>query len=69
VRFRAGEAWWLDREVEAGEILSSQEVHDITVAIGVDPASDEVAGLRYDKICILADAVRGLHIDAALRAA
>jgi topoisomerase-4 subunit B len=54
-------------EVESGEILSSQEVHDITVAIGIDPASDNIAGLRYDKICILADADSdGLHIATLL---
>jgi topoisomerase-4 subunit B len=54
-------------EVESGEILSSQEVHDIAVAIGVDPASDGVGSLRYGKICILADADSdGLHIATLL---
>ena len=43
-------------EVESGQVLASQEVHDISVAIGVDPGSDSLEGLRYGKICILADA-------------
>jgi topoisomerase-4 subunit B len=50
-------------EVDSQEILASQEVNNISVAIGVDPASDDLAGLRYHKICILADADSdGLHI-------
>ncbi|MDP2229175.1 MAG: DNA topoisomerase IV subunit B [Moraxellaceae bacterium] len=54
-------------EVDSGEILASQEVHDIAVAIGVDPASDNLDGLRYGKICILADADSdGLHIATLL---
>ncbi|MDO8268556.1 MAG: DNA topoisomerase IV subunit B [Moraxellaceae bacterium] len=54
-------------EVDSGEILASQEVHDIAVAIGVDPASDNLEGLRYGKICILADADSdGLHIATLL---
>ena len=54
-------------EVESGEILSSQEVHDITVAIGIDPASDDISGLRFGKVCILADADSdGLHIATLL---
>ena len=50
-------------EVDAGEILASQEVHNISVALGIDPASDDLEGLRYQKVCILADADSdGLHI-------
>jgi topoisomerase-4 subunit B len=54
-------------EVEASEVLGSQEVHDISVAIGVDPGSSNLDGLRYGKICILADADSdGAHIGALL---
>ncbi|NNM58330.1 MAG: DNA topoisomerase IV subunit B [Legionellales bacterium] len=54
-------------EVESQEVLASQEVHDIAVALGVDPGSDNITGLRYGKICILADADSdGLHIATLL---
>jgi len=50
-------------EVDSQEVLASQEIHDISVALGIDPASDDLSGLRYHKICILADADSdGLHI-------
>ncbi|MFP5285253.1 MAG: DNA topoisomerase IV subunit B [Thermoanaerobaculia bacterium] len=54
-------------EVDPSEVLGSQEVHDIAVAIGVDPGSDNLKGLRYGKICILADADSdGAHIATLL---
>ncbi len=54
-------------EVDSSEVLSSKEVHDIAVAIGVDPGSDNIEGLRYGKICILADADSdGAHIATLL---
>ena len=54
-------------EVDSQEILGSQEVHDISVALGIDPAIDDLDSLRYHKICILADADSdGLHIATLL---
>jgi topoisomerase-4 subunit B len=54
-------------EVDSQEILASQEVHDISVALGVDPATDNIDALRYHKVCILADADSdGLHIATLL---
>jgi topoisomerase-4 subunit B len=54
-------------EVESTSVLASQEVHDISVAIGVDPGSSDLSGLRYGKVCILADADSdGNHIATLL---
>ncbi|HVT05498.1 MAG TPA: DNA topoisomerase IV subunit B [Thermoanaerobaculia bacterium] len=54
-------------EVDPNEVLASQEVHDIAVALGVDPGSDNHEGLRYGKVCILADADSdGAHIATLL---
>jgi topoisomerase-4 subunit B len=56
-------------EVEPTEVLGSQEVHDISVALGVDPGSKNLSGLRYDKVIILADADSdGAHIATLLTA-
>jgi topoisomerase-4 subunit B len=54
-------------EVDSAEVLASQEVHDIAVAIGVEPGSDDLSRLRFGKICILADADSdGAHIATLL---
>ena len=50
-------------EVDSSEVLASNEIHDISVAIGLEPDNNDLSGLRYGKICILADADSdGLHI-------
>ena len=54
-------------EVDSSEILASQTVHDVAVAMGVDPGTSDIDGVRYGKICILADADSdGLHIATLL---
>ena len=54
-------------EVDPAEVLASKEVHDISVALGVDPGSSDLSNLRYGKVCILADADSdGLHIATLL---
>ncbi len=56
-------------EVASGSVLASQEVHDLAVAIGCDPGKDDISGLRYGKVVILADADSdGLHIATLLSA-
>jgi topoisomerase-4 subunit B len=50
-------------EVDSSQVMASQEVHDIAVALGIEPGEEDLSGLRYGKICILADADSdGLHI-------
>ena len=54
-------------EVEPDQVLASQEVHDISIAVGVEPGSSNLKDLRYGKICILADADSdGYHIATLL---
>jgi|AntRauTorckE5430_2_1112549.scaffolds.fasta_scaffold00019_17 topoisomerase-4 subunit B len=54
-------------EVSSDQVLASQVVHDIAIAIGVDPGSSDIENLRYGKICILADADSdGEHIASLL---
>ncbi|MGH8557829.1 MAG: DNA topoisomerase IV subunit B [Methylococcales bacterium] len=54
-------------EVDPGEVMDSREVHDIALAIGMEPGSDSLDSLRYDKVCILADADSdGNHIATLL---
>ena len=54
-------------EVDSQQVLASQEVHDIAVALGVDPGNPDISGLRYHKVCVLADADSdGLHIATLL---
>jgi topoisomerase-4 subunit B len=56
-------------EVESSGVLASNEVHDLAVAIGCDPGSERIDGLRYGKVIILADADSdGLHIATLLAA-
>ncbi len=56
-------------EVASGSVLASTEVHDLAVAIGCDPGKDDLSGLRYGKVVILADADSdGLHIATLLSA-
>lgn len=54
-------------EVDSDQVLASQEVHDISVAIGVEPGHPDLSQLRYGKVCILADADSdGAHIATLL---
>ena len=56
-------------EVESGQVLASEEVHNLAVAIGCDPGKDDISGLRYGKVIVLADADSdGLHIATLLSA-
>lgn len=54
-------------EVASEQVLASSEVHDIAVALGVDPGNPDISKLRYGKVCVLADADSdGAHIAALL---
>lgn len=54
-------------EVDSSEVLASQEIHDIAVALGIEPGDPDLTQLRYGKVCILADADSdGLHIATLL---
>ncbi|HNC69040.1 MAG TPA: DNA topoisomerase IV subunit B [Pseudomonadales bacterium] len=54
-------------EMDSSEILASEEIHNIAVALGVDPGCSDLSGLRYGKVCVLADADSdGLHIATLL---
>lgn len=54
-------------EVDSAEVMGSREVHDIALAVGMEPGSDSLDSLRYDKVCILADADSdGNHIATLL---
>ena len=56
-------------EVESGQVLASEEVHNLAIAIGCDPGKEDLSGLRYGKVIILADADSdGLHIATLLSA-
>lgn len=54
-------------EIDTSQVLASQEIHDIAVALGIDPGAEHLKGLRYGKVCILADADSdGAHIATLL---
>ena len=54
-------------EVASAQVLASDQVHSIAIALGVDPGSTDISGLRYGKVCILADADSdGAHIATLL---